>query len=126
MDEKKYSAPVLYNEIQNLKQRVTVLEEDSKQDRKEFTQVTKSIAENLVRLTTIQEQQSKSIDEQSKQIDVVNQNIDMLRNEMVRSQEGNIIWYRDKVDLAIKILIALVLIGWGIKGFSEALKLLNL
>ena len=119
MDEQIYSIPALQNEVQNLKERVVILEDEAKQDRKEFTQVTKAIGESLTRLTAIQEQQSKQIED-------VNENIDSLREEMIKNNENNVKWYQDKYDLVVKILIVLVLIGWGFKGVSEVIKLINL
>jgi predicted RNase H-like nuclease (RuvC/YqgF family) len=125
MDEQIYSVPVLHNEIQNLKQRVNDLEEEVKdleaevkEDRKVFTQSIKTISENLVRQTTISEQQAKQLEDMSA-------NIDMLREEITRNNENNVKWYQDKYDLVMKILIALVLIGWSLKGVSEAIKLIN-
>ena len=119
MDEQIYSLPVLQSEVQNLKERVAILEDEAKQDRKEFTQVTKAIGESLTRLTAIQEQQSKQIED-------VNENIDLLREEMIKNNENNVKWYQDKYDLVMKILIGLLLIGWSLKGVSEAIKLINL
>lgn len=118
MNEQDYSLHVLYNEIQNLKQRVMDLEIETKQDRKEFTAAIKTISESLTRLTTIQEQQSQQIKD-------VNENIDTLREEMIRNNESNIQWYRNKYDLFLKVLIVLLLVGWGIKGISEVIKLIN-
>jgi predicted RNase H-like nuclease (RuvC/YqgF family) len=119
MDEQIYSIPVLHNEIQNLKQRINDLETEVKEDRKVFTQSIKTISENLVRQTTISEQQAKQLEDMSA-------NIDMLREEITRNNESNVKWYQDKYDLLLKILIALVLVGWGLKGVSEAIKLINL
>lgn len=115
MNEEIYSIPVLRNEVQNLKERVAILEEEAKQDRKEFTQVTKVISENLARLTTIQEQQAKQLEDMSS-------NIDSLRNEMT----NNMRWYQGifgKIVIAITII---ALVGWGVKGVSEIVKLIKL
>jgi predicted RNase H-like nuclease (RuvC/YqgF family) len=115
MDEQIYSIPVLQNEVQNLKERVAILEDEAKQDRKEFTQVTKTISENLSRLAAIQEQQAKQLEDMSS-------NIDSLRDEMA----NNMRWYQGifgKIVIAITII---ALVGWGVKGVSEITKLIKL
>lgn len=118
MNEQDYSLSVLHNEIQNLKQRVSVLETETREDKKEWTQAVKAIGESLIKLTTIQEQQSKQIED-------LNKNVDMLRDEISRNNEDNIKWYQSKYDLFIKILITLTLVGWSIKGFSEVMEIIN-
>jgi DNA repair exonuclease SbcCD ATPase subunit len=115
MDEQIYSLPVLHNEIQNLKQRVTDLEIEAKQDRKEFTQVTKTISENLARLTAIQEQQAKQLEDMSS-------NIDSLRDEMT----SNMKWYQGIFGKIVLTITIIALVGWSVKGVSEIAKLIKL
>lgn len=112
---------VLKLEIDHIKKNITELEAD----RKIMMKTNQTLSENVVRITTLLENQATNINEQNRKIDTnqlhLNNEIAGLRNELQRSADLQTKWYQDFLSSALgqvfKILLIVVL---GLLGANLA------
>ncbi|MFP3751801.1 hypothetical protein [Bacillus altitudinis] len=112
---------VLKLEIDHIKNNIRELEAD----RKIMMKTNQTLSENVVRITTLLENQATNINEQNRKIDTnqlhLNNEIAGLRNELQRSADLQTKWYQDFLSSALgqvfKILLIVVL---GLLGANLA------
>lgn len=118
-DNNHSSRDVFEVEIRNMKEDIDELKTEAKEDRKLFAESIQTMSENLVRLTTLSEQQSRRQDEQDEKLNDVHANINDLREDINRSNTLHTEWYQQFIDgkfgLVIKTLIIIVLVLLGAK-----------
>lgn len=113
---------VLKLEIDHIKNNIRELEAD----RKIMMKTNQTLSENVVRITTLLENQATNINEQNRKIDTnqqhLNNEIAGLRNELQRSADLQTKWYQDFLSSAsgqvfkILLIVVLGLLGANLAG----------
>ncbi|WP_345806668.1 hypothetical protein [Bacillus pumilus] len=113
---------VLKLEIDHIKNNIRELEAD----RKIMMKTNQTLSENVVRITTLLENQATNINEQNRKIDTnqqhLNNEIAGLRNELQRSADLQTKWYQDLLSSAsgqvfkILLIVVLGLLGANLAG----------
>lgn len=113
---------VLKLEIDHIKNNIRELEAD----RKIMMKTNQTLSENVVRITTLLENQATNINEQNRKIDTnqqhLNNEIAGLRNELQRSADLQTKWYQDFLSSAsgqvfkIILIVVLGLLGANLAG----------
>ncbi|MDM5298061.1 hypothetical protein QUF51_07810 [Bacillus pumilus] len=113
---------VLKLEIDHIKKNIRELEAD----RKIMMKTNQTLSENVVRITTLLENQATNINEQNRKIDTnqqhLNNEIAGLRNELQRSADLQTKWYQDFLSSAsgqvfkILLIVVLGLLGANLAG----------
>ncbi|MGX9721739.1 hypothetical protein [Bacillus pumilus] len=119
---------VLRTEIDHMKENLRELDSDQKADRKIMLQTNKTLSENVVRLTTLIENQAVALTEQNRKIDrnqeQLNSEIIGLRSEVQRNTEMQTKWYQEFLSSSsgqvfkIIFIVVLGLLGANLAGID--------